>query len=317
MCVAPPGTLQTRHLTGPALLAALDPRTPLSAFDALTASVIRRARLTWALSTLRGRAGLWGRFQQWLPQQPAATLDTHLARFVESTRVSISSRLTYAKALAALATRLSEPVPLLRLYMSGLVRSGANKPARQARPMTLQDLDRLYLLWPARSRHLLLLAWKTASRWSDLVGLKKSDFVWVSPTRFVVKWGDTKTTRGQQHLPTQFTVVDDTNPTRLLPLRQAVDALPLPQSPLTDLRTDAVNRMLKHLDARFTAHSIKRGAISHVTKHAVDGRVTIPQLQLLAKHSGPFHGAQTTLRYADDPVALALLLGTQHATVLL
>lgn len=306
-----------RLLTGSNLLAALDPRTPLHTFDPLTAAVVRRARLTWAASTLRGRACLWDRFRTWSENHPHLSLDANLARFVESTQVSLSSRLTYAKALAAQASRLNETTPLLRLYMSGLARSGANKPARQARPMSKQDLDDLCRRWPQRSRHLPLLAWKTASRWSDLLDLRKSSFFWVSPTRVVVKWGDTKTTRGQVYMPTQLTVIDDLDPTRLLPLRQAIEALPQPESRLTGLATDGVNRMLKQLAPRYTAHSIKRGAIDHLMEHAATGALALQHIALLAKHAGALRGLPTTLRYADNPVSVALTLGTQHATVLL
>ncbi|KAJ9437536.1 hypothetical protein DIPPA_23747 [Diplonema papillatum] len=68
----------------------------------------------------------------------------------------------------------------------------------------------------------------------------------------------------------------------------------------------------------YTAHSIKRGAVTHLFRKADEGeQFPVVLISRLAKHKAPEQIADTTLRYGGDPVAMARLLATATVTSLL
>ena len=93
-----------------------------------------------------------------------------------------------------------------------------------------------------------------------------------------------------------------------------------PNAPITTTPTEGLVAHMSTLlpGEGYTAHSIKRGALNLLAKEAVAGNLDPRLLPLLAKHSDPAtQYPATTLRYIQDKVALALMLGTQHAIILL
>ena len=87
---------------------------------------------------------------------------------------------------------------------------------------------------------------------------------------------------------------------------------------MTTIPTDSVPRLLQCLGGDYTAHSVKRGAIDHLVREAMADRLDQSLIPLLAKHQSPLtQFPATTLRYVGDKVALALMLGSHKATILL
>jgi hypothetical protein len=161
----------------------------------------------------------------------------------------------------------------------------------------------------------LFVAWKCAARWADVLELSGKSFVQLTPTQIVVAWDSTKTTSAGDFRAWRWTVIHDR-----LPMDWVVQVLEtLGQlQPLTRVPTSVLPQHLQKFGGDFTAHSIKRGALDHLVREAVDGKLDIKLIPLLAKHQDPSNQfPASTLRYIQDKVALALLLGSQKATILL
>ena len=91
--------------------------------------------------------------------------------------------------------------------------------------------------------------------------------------------------------------------------------------PLSSVTYNALIKFL-HLfpqTQQLTAHSFKRGALGHLINMAVQGHLEDPRLiTIMAKHKDELHDfPTTTVRYAPNPTAFALMIGTQKATKLL
>ena len=69
---------------------------------------------------------------------------------------------------------------------------------------------------------------------------------------------------------------------------------------------------------RYSAHSIKRGAVDILIEAAAEGKVDPRLIPLLSKHKDDLMNfPSSTLRYTSNKVALAKMLKTQLATILL
>jgi hypothetical protein len=184
--------------------------------------------------------------------------------------------------------------------------------------MTRADLETLLPRLPQEYRVPTLLAWKAAARWSDLLTLTKASFIQLQPHQVIIRWGTTKSTRLTPFAPTLWTVVEDNDPQRLMPIIHFVNQLPQPQSPFTTLDAHNFDRVTSRLKVKWTAHSLKRGAVTHLIEQAAEGNVDPWIVARLAKHkAGLMEFPETTLRYAANDPATAVMLGTQAATRLL
>jgi hypothetical protein len=163
------------------------------------------------------------------------------------------------------------------------------------------------------------LAWKSASRWSDVNRIVGSSVVSSNPTRIIIEWRDrTKTTRTDPYRHDSWTVIEAADgavhPPQVL---RALSELQ-PHEFLWARPTDWLERLIeKTFPGRgLTAHSIKAGAVAMLSEAALAGLVPLDLISIVAKHKLTTHPIQqTTLRYmARDPVQTALLLGTQKAT---
>lgn len=297
--------------------AILDPRRTLRSLSPITAQVIRTARGTWAPTTATARVRLWDRFTEWHKEHPTASMDLALAKFTVAQDVLPSSALTYAKQLNATISRFGMTAPILRLVMSGLLARGAGTPTHQAPAITRTELEWLLRQLPERFATPCLLAWKCAARWADLSPLQRQHFLMTQPTRIIIRWGVTKSTRLTPFAPTLWTVVDDEDPNRLRPILTRVAALG-PGEPFTTVTTAELDREFYRLRLKWTAHSLKRGAVTALIEAAAEGLVDPWIVARLAKHKSALHEfPETTLRYAANDPATALMLGTQQATKLL
>ena len=274
------------------------------------------AHRAWASSTWAARTSLTRRFMRDAP--PHQDLGAQMAMFVQQQTIAPSSKLTYAKTLLAVASLMGEEIPMLRTYVAGLRRMGAAHPLRQAKPITREHL---LLLVRAQQcpflRAAIWLAWKTASRWSDVLGLTRACFVQLTQEQIVVEWQTTKTTSPSDFRAWRWTVVHDDQPmdwfvSTVKRLRGLQCLVTTPTDRLVVLMRQSFPAM------EYTAHSIKRGAIDLLVRASAEGRLQPTLIPLLAKHSDPStQFPSTTLRYAADKVSMALMLGTQHATRLL
>jgi hypothetical protein len=283
----------------------------------LERDTLQVARQALAATTWQSRHCLFRRFVQARAALNHEDVGAQLAMFVQAQQVTPQSRLTYAKTLSAIASSLGWEVPLLRLYMSGLRKQGAEAPLHQATPISRRRMRQVIeATQDAHTRAALFVAWKTASRWADILTLTKESFVQLSDNQVVIEWSHTKSSTQGDFNPWRWTVIHDALP--MCWLLRIIRGLRRHQ-PLTTIPTENVPPLLQRFGGDYTAHSVKRGAVDHLVREAAAGRLDMQLIPLLAKHQNP--GCQlppaVTLRYAGDKVSLALMLGTQRATMLL
>jgi hypothetical protein len=283
----------------------------------------------WATSTWSGRAGLWQRLQQFSDLQSAGNLPlgARAAAFVSSIpTASIQTTHTYAKTFRALATRFEIKTPLLDMYIAALRASGATVPMEQAYPARREHvralIEHTLTTSPPNMRLAvaIYLVWKTASRWDDILHLKKESLIHADNTSLVIEWGQTKTTRADPFRVSGWTVVEERNYPDMLDATTRTFRSLKAEEPLIEMPTRLFARMLTQYEAtkHLTAHSFKRGAIGVLIEAAMQGLIEPRMVPIMAKHKDPLHDFPvTTLRYAPNKVDLARMLGTQNATRLL
>lgn len=268
----------------------------------------------WARSTWLSRVRLLERFRTFCHRRRWPLNNDAAAMFVVSTGVRPSAQLAYVKSLRAML----KPRTRLDLLAAGLVGSGANIPTRQAQAMPLATL-RAYLrsVDNPRTAAALRLAWKTASRWSDVSRLTRADFLRVESRRLVIDFGTkTKTTRNDPYRASRFVVVTGRWTRQIA---QAVRALP-PKTPLSPLSTSALTRELhRHPATRlYSAHSLKRGALQRLLPAVARGKIRFREVVRLAKHRDRRNDPQaSTLRYLGRSTQLAQAIGANRAVKML
>ena len=316
-------TLLTEHRNFvPSQLSTTD--TPLGA---LQLQVQRLIRHIWADNTWNQRANLYRRFSAFCKEHRLEdldeTLDWAIPLFVESTETLPSTRLTYSKHLSALFHRMGHVTPIVQSYQCALRAVGGLIPQSQAVPATIEQVDRLLLRAISEDRRLhaaLFLAFKTASRWDDILGIKGCSVSFNTPEEIIIDWRDrTKTTRADPFRASSWAVVRhhapmDTVSNTLAQLE--------PEEPLLDATLWETSRLVQWLrkeaqTEELTAHSFKRGAVAILAKKSTDGLLLLELIPRLAKHKTPTDFTPTTLRYIADPSVAARLMGTQAATILL
>ncbi|OGG55578.1 MAG: hypothetical protein A3F84_06460 [Candidatus Handelsmanbacteria bacterium RIFCSPLOWO2_12_FULL_64_10] len=312
--------------------------TRVAAQEALPASLRPAAKMIrglWAESTWSRRAALLLRVNTFAREQQLLhlPLGVQMTAFVSNQRVAASTVASYASALGSTARRLGQQVPMLDLLGAAARGAGSTTPMRQARPATRLQLfflvNRLLRNSNNRMAVAVWLVWKTASRWDDMRHLTRSSFLNLASMHadnfLVIQWGRTKTNRRQEFRPDGWTAVVEEDPElawlwaltqrTIARLRSASEPL-LPPS----ATTEALRRLLRAYPEtqQLVGHSFKRGAVNALVEAAVERRLDPHLIPLLAKHKDALHGfPTTTLRYVEDKVKLALMLGTQNATRLL
>lgn len=293
----------------------------------------QQIRQLWATRTWNTRASLLLRAQDFARHHRLQhlPLGVQMTAFVANLQVAPSTRANYASALGSTARRMGMQVPMLELFRAAANAVGPTTPTRQAVPATrLQIFVLINAALRSKNNRLavgIFLCWKTASRWADVMMLKQASFLNLHTAAadnfLVVQWGATKTNRKQEFRPDSWTVVVEEDPELRWLTSSVVDTITsLPRGHLlVDTTTDQLRRFMRAQErtAELTAHSIKRGAVNLLVDAAVEGRLSDPRLiPLLAKHKDQLHAfPSTTLRYVEDKVKLALMLGTQNATRLL
>lgn len=247
-----------------------------------------------------------------------------MATFIASQHnTKASTKRTYASALRSTARRIGlTTTPVLDLVASGLGVAANAEPLEQAEPITRQQAAFLHQQARIADRSgrlaaALYVAYKTASRWDDVLHLHRANFVEWTPNQVVIEWGDTKTNRRQRYRASAYTVLQEDNfPAMLQELRQVVVKLTA-QQPLAPLTTAQLRTFMRQFPQtrELTAHSLKRGALNELAAHAAAGRFEPRLLALVAKHKDALHDfPSSTMRYISSKADMARMLGTQHAT---
>lgn len=260
---------------------------------------------------------LWTRLQLFLEMNELPLDDANGALFIHSLDVSVQAKHTYARNLANVFRKRGLPHMALTLFGTALKSRGALVPLHQARPMTKADLLRICRHLADLPARLLLLAWKTASRWDEVQRLKSSSFLFVSPQEIIIYFGQvTKTSRVAPFRPDLLCVVRGDGTQQLESFIREARHTKLKDEPLFPFETQKIRELL--LPYNYSAHSIKRGAIMHLLNILPEGSHLLNIVPLLGKHAPnyPVLG-DLTVRYSQEQTVVARHLGTGLLTCLL
>lgn len=223
----------------------------------------------------------------------------------------------------------STTLPLLEDLSKGLRHMGALDPTRKALPLSLPALRRLLRsVTSPKIKCLVLLAFRTASRVSDLASLMPRDFLFDRRERtLLVQFRVTKANQSGERRPDHKILLVDPEPEilayilkRLPPskpifeprdfatLRFALRRLPVPFSELQFWRSQTPDEIV--LD-HYTFHSIKRGAAALLWEACADGTITAADLLLHLKHKD----IESALQYCPVPVLAARSVGSRASLV--
>jgi hypothetical protein len=276
----------------------------------------------WADRTRSERQRVWNHFRQFAQRlarvkDRAYTYEEVALVFLQSHEQTLpSTRLQYAKILHNLLRRFGESTAALHCYMAGLRNSGALVPTTVAASASPTQIRFLLTTNDSRMVAAISLAWRTASRWSDLADLRRSNFLLITDRRIILRWGRTKSHRTGTATMSSLTVVDSVEP--MTELTGHINSLRS-----TDLfcpfSADTFRAVLRRHTStdNLTAHSLKNGAAELLCHHALFGRVRQDLIPRLTKHSSPLQQQfpTITLHYLHNEVDRALLLETQLVTV--
>ena len=277
------------------------------------ASVLNVMEARLAKKTWTDRARLFKRAQEYLEFNNLPLNALNLAMFVESTGVSMQSKLQYAGQIAAVAKDLKMDLAPLTAYRAGLRNRGATIPIQQATPATRDQVVQVIRRFP----HLelpMLLTWKTASRWGDFSELTTQENIFLlTPEHVGIDWhGRTKTHRGDPHRPDRYVLITGTWTDRICQLLRGLG----PRQKLTNISTAQADTHLR--DFGLSGHSMKHGAALVLLDGVLQGKIQATSMSILLKHKvAGLPIAPTTVRYLQNPRAVAALFETDKATDLL
>lgn len=272
----------------------------------------------WAGSTWSGYGNLWARYLTFcVLEELELDNDTTAALFVVSTETSVQGQHQYAKTMHALFRRFGWDAKILSLMAAGLRHEGALIPMKQAPPIDLPSV--LELRRRENSPWFgVMIAWSTASRWDDVVPLKKESFLESTPTRSIIDWSDqTKSSRADPFRASSYTVIAGSLAAEI---HREWCQLATGQN-ITTMTTKKLDQWMEKQGLIWRGHSFKRGAATHLVCMAAQEKFDMKYLPILLKHKTINDFNSTTIRYvgggAAGKIALAVALGTQHATQLL
>jgi hypothetical protein len=269
----------------------------------------------WVAGTWAKRGQIMTRAHEFTATHGVRLTPLTAALFVESLTVGKATKASYSGALSATLKLLGHNeesrAPLL-LQQRGLRASGATIPTQQAHPATrCQILHATEIAPTPKDKGAILLCRKTASRWADVSAITKSNLFHFTPQEIVVDWLDrTKTSRSDPYRASRYAVIRGTGTETIYRCLRHVP----PTEPITTLTTEQLAKLLKQVDPRLSAHSIKHGAMNDLARAAAAGALNPTTIALLAKHKQASDLVSTTIRYVQDRLAAARMLRTQDAT---
>lgn len=277
-------------------------------------------RAAWAESTTSARRALWARFVQFRRVRgPVESLDASAVMFIrEIPNINLSSRKTYANTLAATLRELMIPCPTLRLMARGMVHMGANIATTTAIPILRSEVNQLVEQFRPASPLLALtfwLMWKTASRFDDVSGLTRENFLVVSEEEIILQFGVLKANQSGVPSATSLVHIKD---------RQAMDwqcatlTQLAPSDKICSLSYTTFMERIKAVHPNLSAHSFKHGAHDTLLDEVEKGLLPLSVIPLILKHKDPtVEYPEQSIRYAKDKAKYARILGTGSATFLL
>jgi integrase len=210
----------------------------------------------------------------------------------QSGAIICSSALQYVQNLKSAAKRFGEDISQNQLVMDferALLRRGAKRPTKQAKPATLSDVQEI--LANANIDILVRLgvamAWGGAARCSDVIGLRAGDVRWDGEDGFCVTWVRTKSDPFRLGRTTGLVLMP-----RFAKLLREMITSRLPVQPLIpDLDYPKMNAAMKGLKTGLTGHSLRRGALTYLLNQGVP----IMEIMTMSRH-GTVDGL---VRYVD------------------
>ena len=270
---------------------------------------------TWAKPTTVARRALWDRLNRWIQLNDLPLNANSAVLFVAATGAAPSALLTYSKHLSAMMGKLGMETSPLSIMGTSLRAAGAEIPSRQAEPMAKEDLVKWAKTQKVNVRLALMICWKTASRWGEVATLSSEQVNVISRNEVIVDWAtNPKGRKRNPFYPGRWAVIVGD-----LVEEIASDNIQLGKyERLTEWGTAKLVqewRREKYMK-KYSAHSIKRGAISRLFEQLASGEDIREELiSRLAKHSTTAALSNTTIRYGGNPVALARALRTSEVTI--
>lgn len=278
----------------------------------------------WAESTWHRKRSVWRRYAKYHEQitgeVPTGVDEGTAVRFVVEVAHTTGKQAAkaYGADLIAIQKKLS-------LSLQNLVRALDREhqgETKQAPTFTDRDIMRVMERLPSETRRAVWWAWKTASRWDDVRGLRfGEDVVQLNSCEALVLFGPTKATRAYPFREDHQVIVRHEGgiPEKWMGNTGEV---------VTELSTAQLNNQLRKTGVRtaegeaYTAHSLKRGAMRQLLAGAAE-ILEFPTwlIPLLAKHKGTQERIPAVtvgyLSNTGDRLNLARVLRTGEATALL
>ena len=274
--------------------------------------ILRRA---FSATTIKMRKSLVRRLSEFARDNARTTVDETATEFVANCNVSPQSKLAYGLTMQALLRAHSFQTPTLETLLRGLRAMGAGIPLKQAPPANRSQVKHLKEAIGGKIGLGIWLAWKTASRWSDLRTLTKESFLFLSNKSMVIKWGAVKNNRLFKFKATNYSEVKDRSSMRWAV--EMVQALK-PKQKLVRIKTPDLTAKIRKYYPELSAHSFKRGAIQELFRLASKNKVPLSKIPLIAKHQDPkMNIPSSTIRYAGESAELGKALGSGKVTMLL
>ncbi|KAJ9438456.1 hypothetical protein DIPPA_11328 [Diplonema papillatum] len=239
----------------------------------------------WASSTVDDRRNMWRRFQAWASGRGLGLNPDVAVLFVVATSVEPQGMLGYSRLLSAVFGHMGVDSKPLKVLASVLRGDGASIPLSQAEGIPRETL----ISWARRQvPHLRLaafVAWKTASRWAEVRLLTRPCFVLVSTTEVIIDWGTLPKGRSRNpYCLSKTAVIRGALTEEIAALVRGAGNF----SPLTPVTTSQLDGMWAREPrmCRYSAHSIKRGAVDHLVCAKAAG-APFPEhlISRLAKHT--------------------------------
>jgi hypothetical protein len=273
-------------------------------------------RSLWVATTHRSRARLLKLFMQWTRRECLPMTANSAVLFLSAHKASPQAVLNYTKAMSGTFVALGWDNKPLLVFMRALQAQGAAIPKRQARAMSKQQLLQAVSMLPRSMAAAAMIAWKSAARIGEVKDLTRANLIQLTEKTIIIDWFTLpKGRRGDPYTPSRYAVLEGD----LVPeIYKYFRTLPKDQKVLSSSTT----QFRKALQAcpgmrKFSAHSIKRGAISHLMQFVPE---TVEHLLVsrLAKHKVDSDDvSRQTLRYGADHKQLARSLRTSRVTILL
>ena len=231
------------------------------------------------------------------------------------------SMLKYASTMAKLFPIL-KTTPEYAAWSSAVTIEAGQVPIRQVDALS-KSQHRYFIAKYGNNYWAKWLSWKLNSRWGEIMALTKNDFIGPllinGEISYAVNFAEkTKASKKRPYRPDMLVHLRDTT-TDMNNFRTWISALKKYQH-IATLTTTQVRLELQECfpDKHMGATSLKAGATTHLTKMAARGLIPTELVAQMAKHQGTIQKLpDTTVRYGRNKAALAIMMGSGAATVLL